>query len=218
MPTLIPCTTIEATVPIEATRWQSEIWYLGASAKILVMKKPNQTQESSTHIVIKRNGCWAPRTWLWWSLAYHPKATRRLSTCITRSVFLLSHSICEKWRVDIWRKWALGLETAQWARALAVQAEGPGFETTAPTSNASHDRTPRTPPLGGWRQAGPVWNSWLPVPWKTMSLGNKVECVLLWIPDMHSWVHTPTHSLSPYTHTTHTFWKAEMKVSKCWKK
>lgn len=58
--TLTPCITVEATVPAEATRWQSEIWYLGARAKILVTK--NKTQESSTHILIKRNGRWASRT------------------------------------------------------------------------------------------------------------------------------------------------------------
>lgn len=58
--TLTPLTTVEATVPAEATRWQSEIRHLGARVKILVTK--NKNQESSTHILIKRNGHWASRT------------------------------------------------------------------------------------------------------------------------------------------------------------
>ena len=47
--TLTPCTTVEATVPTEATRWQSEIWYLGARAKNTGYKNKQNPGELHTH-------------------------------------------------------------------------------------------------------------------------------------------------------------------------
>lgn len=47
--TLTPLTTVEATVPAEATRWQSEIRHLGARVKILVTKNKQKPEELHTH-------------------------------------------------------------------------------------------------------------------------------------------------------------------------
>lgn len=55
-----PCTREEATVPADATRWQSKIWCLRTRAKILVIK--TKFRRSTTHILINRNGHWASRT------------------------------------------------------------------------------------------------------------------------------------------------------------
>lgn len=49
-------------MPAEATRWQSEIWYLGARAKILATKTNEQNPGELHYILIKRSRHWASRT------------------------------------------------------------------------------------------------------------------------------------------------------------